>query len=101
MGWPVTFFVQSYFLGTRVFPHWLILDAAITLLVPKLVADVTRDGLFMLFHRARTWGTPWEDSEPKFQLRKPQFSLKTLLVMLTLIALLLGLFTIFVRTLPQ
>src|SRR5262245_40185622 len=86
LGWPITFFEQCSQRADGIYPHWFLLDLAVAILIPGLVAHVTRDGLRILIHRARTWGTPFEGTEPpKLMLR---FRLRTLLLIFVVVAIL-------------
>ena len=85
LGWPLVFWEQCSTVPGHFYIERLVLDAIGACLIAKLIADLTCDGPIAIIHRARTWGTPWEGSEPEFR-----FSLRTLLITITVVAVLLG-----------
>lgn len=62
VGLPFSFWMFGGMGGQlEILPHWFLVDAAIAVIVAKLLADLTRGGLAAGFRRLRTWGTPWAE----------------------------------------
>ena len=53
-GWPLTFLERGD--GISIFPHWLLVDLAIAVVVAWLAAKTLKNGWRAFLHQLQTWG---------------------------------------------